>query len=71
MTGQEIYDAFKNNMLENQFMGRQSGINGQPLKNDLLSAGWKTQRYETRKMELLSNKNWFAVEEFVKQVDML
>lgn len=70
MSGLDIYESFKNQTLENQFMGRDKGINGQLLENDLLSGDWKTRKYETRKTELFSNRNWFAVEEFVKKIDL-
>jgi hypothetical protein len=68
MKGQEIYDLFKKNTLEYQFMGRKEGFDGERLKKDLNNDGWKTQNYETRKTELLK-KNWFSVEEFVKKID--
>lgn len=70
MTGQEIYDRFKENILENQSMGRDKGLNGLVLKKDLENGGWKTQRYETRKSGI-PNCNWFAVEAFVKRIDSL
>jgi hypothetical protein len=70
MTGQEIYNSFKANTLEYQFMGRKFGVDGKLLKKDLEKDNWKTQNYETRKTELIK-KNWFAVEAFVKKIDIL
>ncbi|MDD1616285.1 MAG: hypothetical protein CG439_1425, partial [Methylococcaceae bacterium NSP1-2] len=70
MTGQRIYDSFKAKTLKNQFMGRRAGVDGEPLKKDLEQDGWKSQKYETRK-EGIPNQNWFAVEAFVKKIDML
>ena len=67
-TGQEIHDGFKSGNSPYTWMGRQSGLNGQPLREDLTSGGWRTWSYEVR-FDPLHQRNWFPIEAFVELVD--
>lgn len=51
------------------WMGRQGGLGGQELQNDISTGGWKTQRYEVRHDPLYGNRNWFSISEFVKKIE--
>ncbi len=68
VAGQEIYDTHKNGTSPYTWMGRNRGINGPELREDLRSGGWKTWRYEVR-YEARHARNWFSIEEFVALVD--
>ena len=51
-------------------MGRQDGVNGTRLTEDISTGNWRTFRYETSsKMASEINQNWFAIKEFVELVD--
>jgi len=51
-------------------MGRQGGLNGPALANDLATGKWATQAYEIR-VSTEPRKNWFPIESFVQLVGNL
>ena len=68
--GQEIYDRYKAGDSPFTWMGRQSGISGQPLGDDLDSGAWRSRMYEVRFEPFPGQSNWFAIEEFIELVDL-
>lgn len=46
-------------------MGRNGGLNGMALQNDLPGGKWRKHRYEVSAAPEPANGNWFTVEEFV------
>lgn len=67
MTGSELIAAFDAG--ERFFVGRSGGISGAALKEDSGSGAWRHQRYETnREVQAPPNRNWFALEDFVRAV---
>ena len=68
--GQEIYDRYKAGDSPYTWMGRQSGISGQPLGDDLDSGAWRSREYEVRFEPFPGQRNWFAIEEFIELVDL-
>lgn len=69
VTGQDIYDGYKAGNLVYKWMGRNYGIDGQVLRQDLSSGGWRTWAYEVRYGSIAGNRNWFPVAEFIALVD--
>ena len=51
------------------FVGRQGGLKGKDLKDDVDSGRWEKQLYETSMAETKPNRNWFSLEEFVAAVN--
>jgi hypothetical protein len=67
--GQQIYNHFKQNTLGNMlYMGRDNGITGNKLRQDINTNKWRDYPYETS-CENPGNKNWFLIEDFVKLID--
>jgi len=52
-----------------KIMGRQGGLDGKAIREDIESGGWKKQTYETSHEEEPFNRNWFYVEEFIEKID--
>jgi hypothetical protein len=70
ISGQQIYELFKQGVLDKSSMGRNKGINGELLRNDIATRKWQSFKYETsskRPSEL--NKNWFLIEDFINLID--
>jgi hypothetical protein len=67
--GQVIYNKFKSGTLNVKIMGREKGVNGELLKQDIETGKWITQEYETGFKGDSPSENWFPVEEFVKRID--
>ena len=69
LTGAEILRRHQNGDLEFQAMGRQGGIDGRPLKDDVAKNRWQKHRYYVRRPSaVLHTTNWFLVSEFVALV---
>ncbi|MCY3851748.1 MAG: AAA family ATPase [Acidimicrobiaceae bacterium] len=71
VTGREIYDNYQAGDRTYTWMGRQSGISGTPLRDDLDSGAWRSREYEVRHQSITGNRNWFSIEDFVTLVDEL
>ncbi len=69
VSGWDIYQKYKSGTFNMKIMGRDKGLNGDPLKRDIAAGKWKTQQYETSSKDSFPSDNWFSVEEFVKQID--
>jgi len=52
------------------YTGRNRGLDGPELANDIDAGGWRTHRYEVRR-EPLDASNWFPIADFVARVDQL
>ena len=51
------------------WMGRDGGVNGAALADDLTTGGWRTRRYEVRYDPLPHNRNWFPISDFTQRID--
>lgn len=51
-----------------RFVGRNGGVKGKPLKNDIESGQWETHLYETSSTETKPNQNWFTLQEFISAI---
>lgn len=69
LRGSEILNRFEKGDVEFLLMGRNEGLNGGPLDDDLKSGGWRKKVYQVRREGPLPNKkNWFLIADFVDQV---
>lgn len=68
MTGGEIEVAYKAGTLSHAWMGRGGGFAGPKLAQDLDSGSWRSRRYQVA-MESPGNRNWFAIEDFMRRID--
>jgi len=68
MTGSEILAEYKRG--ERFFVGRNLGLHGKILRNDVATGKWKTHMYEVNKKSkiLPATRNWFTVEDFIKKI---
>lgn len=71
MTGLNIYRQYKNESLEIIIMGRNGGLTGKSLKDDLMTNSWSNQPYEVSSEETPRNRNWFYVEDFISLIDAI
>ncbi|MEX1046179.1 MAG: hypothetical protein WD757_06840 [Actinomycetota bacterium] len=69
MKGRAIYESFKAGTLEFPTMGRQLGLNGDELREDIESGRWTEQTYEVSRRPDPANRNWFLVSDFVEVID--
>ncbi len=69
LRGLEIVNKFRSGDLEFEFMGRNEGLAGGPLDNDLRSGGWRRQVYQVRRDGPPPSRNWFLVADFVAEVE--
>jgi hypothetical protein len=67
LLGAEIYERHHAGSLTTPWVGRQSGLNGAELTNDITSGTWRGQLYECSSKPV-QNKNWFTVAEFVARI---
>jgi hypothetical protein len=70
LVGQDIVDGYRDGSLATAWMGRVRGLSGPELAKDLRSGSWRLQRYECSGV-LVPNRNWFAVESFVRMLEAL
>ncbi|MFC5061573.1 hypothetical protein [Actinomycetospora atypica] len=64
LTGSEIARAFRAGTLAYGWMGREGGLTGAPLGQELESGEWRTHLYQVAIADP-ANRNWFAIAEFV------
>jgi hypothetical protein len=70
ISGQEIYDGYKNRLQKYRTMGRQSGLkDGGSLSDDIASGAWCNTLYEVAESSVPANSNWFTIEEFIRLVE--
>jgi len=69
LCGRDIYQKSKLGTLNMKIMGRDKGLNGEPLKRDIESGKWKTHQYETSSKDSLPSDNWFSISDFIKLID--
>jgi hypothetical protein len=68
LRGSEIVSRFETGDAEFTLMGRNEGLNGGPMENDLRSGGWRKQVYQVRRQGPIPNKKWFLIADFVDEV---
>lgn len=66
--GQEIYQRYKAGDNTYTWMGRNRGLHGPELQNDVATARWRTQRYEVR-YKPLEARNWFPIVDFIRFIE--
>jgi len=67
MRGFELQEAFRAG--EGFLVGREGGLRGPRLTEDIKSGAWYSRRYETnRVMDAAPNDNWFQLREFAARV---
>jgi hypothetical protein len=64
MLGSDILAGHADGSLAFTYMGRQDGINGKPMQQDIETGQWRTHQYEVRYLPLQA-KNWFSIKEFI------
>lgn len=69
MTGLSIYEQFKDGTLSMRVMGRQSGLDGSSIQQDIESGAWRTQLYETSSESDPPNRNWFYIDDFIARLE--
>ena len=68
VTGAEILYGYQNHILKFEAMGRQGGIKGDSLKEDIAENKWKEHEYEVRESSADLPANWFPISDFVALV---
>jgi hypothetical protein len=70
LSGQQIYERFKQGTLDKVSIGRSGGKYGGKLKEDITTGKWHTFVYETSSKKPVDlNRNWFWIEDFVNLID--
>jgi hypothetical protein len=64
LTGAEILRRRQNGDLDFQTMGRQGGLRGDLLRDDIANYRWQEQHYYVRNSSVPHNANWFTVSDF-------
>ena len=68
LSGQKIVELHKNG--EHFWVGRFGGRNGDKLKTDVLTNGWRNFEYEINTTSKVApNRNWFSSTQFVEAVE--
>lgn len=62
MTGFEIIDGWPDHGYLT--MGRQGGLDGERLTDDISSGSWRTHTYEVSHSDVPANPNWLTIEAF-------
>jgi len=70
LTGGEILADHHSPAPTYLYMGRNRGLHGPELANDLATGGWRTHRYEVRYAPLKA-PNWFSITDFAALVEHL
>lgn len=65
-TGKEL--ILESQQGRSMFIGRNGGLNGKLLKDDISKDRWATHLYETSNAETKPNQNWFSLSEFVAAI---
>jgi len=68
VTGQQLYDDFLAGTCPYPCMGRNFGLYGRLLQGDLATGTWRGHTYEATSRSVPPNRNWFAVADFVAQI---
>jgi len=71
LRGADIYERVRAGDLPFAVMGRNLGLHGEPLTEDVDSGRWRKQRYEVGSASEPHNANWFLISEFVALVDTI
>ena len=71
ITGKEIKTQFETEEFRIKIMGRDGGLSGQKLENDIISGRWEKQLYEASSSEVPHNRNWFRINEIIDRIDQV
>ena len=69
ITGQEIYMRHNEGDNTYSWMGREGGLHGLKIHDDLETEGWMKRKYKVRYEPPTNRHNWFAIADYVKKVD--
>ena len=76
IVGQKIYNEHKAIYNEHKasdgtytWMGREGGLHGSEMQDDLRTGGWKKHRYLVRYEPPSNKSNWFLIEGFIQKID--
>ena len=69
LLGQEILLRFQRGDREYNCMGRQGGLDGEAVANDLRTGRWRIKAYSCRPDPEPPNQNWFRITDFAKRVE--
>ncbi len=69
LAGEAILQGHQDRSLRFACMGRQGGLHGAALAQDLADGTWRTRKYEVR-YEPLAARNWFAITDFVARLPL-
>jgi hypothetical protein len=67
LLGADVYERHHAGSLTTPWIGRQGGLSGTELSNDIASGTWRRQLYECSSKPV-PNKNWFTVADFVARI---
>ncbi len=67
LAGETIRQGHQDHSLPFTYMGRQGGLHGAALAQDLADGSWRTRKYEVR-YEPLAARNWFAISDFLARL---
>jgi hypothetical protein len=71
LSGSALRELFDAGDKTYTWMGRDQGIDGDLIADDIASGGWKSRKYEVRKNALDGHLNWFPIETFIERVRRL
>ena len=69
MTGEELQKKFTSDPTCTLCVGRNKGLSGNDLKNDITSGKWRQHRYETKNTSVPPNGNWFTLADFILAIE--
>ncbi len=67
LAGEAIRQGHHDGSLDFTYMGRQGGLHGAALGQDLAEGSWRRRKYEVR-YEPLAARNWFAITDFLARL---
>ncbi len=67
LAGEAIRSAQQDGSLRFTLMGRQGGLQGGALAQDLADGSWRRRKYEVR-YEPLVARNWFVITDFLARL---
>ena len=69
ITGQEIYMRYDKGDNTYTWMGREGGLHGLNIQDDLETGEWMTRKYKVRREPFPNQPRWFAIIDFIQKVD--
>ena len=69
LPGLEIYERLKSGSQPPKWVGRNGGLTGSGMKEDLATGRWKEWTYEVRFTGAIPSNNWFPATKFAELID--